>query len=101
MFRRTTPTIIVVIPKNIDAGNIRTLWLTCTQKGIEVFHFTDLTHESGTQVYKKTLTQEQTATLTPDVDLVMQVRLKTYDDKAYASKVMRVKVCDVLKDGDM
>lgn len=97
MIRGTTPTICFKLP--FDDGQIAELWLTISQRGQEVLtkEKPDMTYDG--EKYSIKLTQEDTLKLDDDQYAEIQLRIRTASGDAIASRVKRIAVEEILKDG--
>lgn len=97
MIRGTTPTISFKLPFDYDL--VEEIWLTIEQRGKEVLTKTkkDMSYEWNVVSYR--LTQEETLALNDKECVKIQVRMRTADGGAFASKVFTKPVDEILKDG--
>lgn len=97
MIRGTTPTICFKLPLPND--QISECWLTINQRGEEVITKTksDITYDG--EKYSVKMTQEETLQLDDSQYAEIQLRLRTASGDALASKVARVDVLKILKEG--
>ncbi|EOZ2853485.1 hypothetical protein ACQQ4G_003131 [Listeria monocytogenes] len=97
MYRGTTPTLRFALP--FETSLVKTAYITFFQKDRKQFekNLSDCVLESNQLVV--TLSQEETLRFVTNVPLMIQIRTVLNDGKAKASKIMEVKVYDVLKDG--
>ena len=101
MFRGTTPTITIVLPDDITSSSISNMWVTMSQNGEEKLNKTLTNFTNENQKFSCQLTQEETLDFNAAEDMEMQIRLLLTNGKALASKIYRLKVDDILKDGEI
>lgn len=99
MIRGTTPTLEFTLP--FDADLLNCMYVTISQDGKTVLEkcLTDC-HCNGPVVTCK-LTQADTLSLKAGVRTEIQVRGKTADGNALASRIMSVSADRILKDGEI
>lgn len=99
MIRGTTPTIIYLLPFDVDV--IDKIWLTFSQNQNEVLTLEndDLTI-SGTSI-SAYLTQAQTLEFDTHSSVAMQLRILTKEGNAIASNIMYTDVGAILRDGEI
>lgn len=97
MIRGTTPTLEFKLP--FDTGQLSCAWVTISTDGAVVID--KPLHECGCagNVLTLKLTQEDTLKLQCDSIAEIQIRAKTLGGEAIASKIIRVGVERILKDG--
>lgn len=101
MIRGTTPQ--VVIKTNIPIDNIKEMWLTYSSENKSIVvtkKLSDCEIVDGKLI--SYLTQEDTIKLNPNninIKVLIQVRILTTDDKAFASKVQRLDLESTLTEG--
>lgn len=97
MIRGTTPTIVFKLP--FDAVMLAEAWVTISQNEVAVIdkELKDLEVAGNALILK--LTQDETLMLDHDVLVEMQVRARTVDGNALASRIMREVPERILKEG--
>lgn len=99
MYRGTTPQIKLKLDAEIDFTKIIALWVTFKCIPVEVSKsLEDVILIDETNEIRVDLTQEDTLNLKKGPVLV-QVRFKMDDDRAYATSVATISLNDVLKEG--
>lgn len=97
MFRGTTPTLKFALP--FDTSTLAAAWVTLAQSGkVIVDRPLEDCVLSGNEL-SVTLTQEETIQLTAEHRVDIQLRVRTTDDTALASKVFTLTAERILKDG--
>ena len=99
MRRGTTPELTFTLP--FEISTIRTIWVTFSQKGKEVFTADNSKCEMNGNEVKVNLSQRDTLRLTSDAPLEIQVRVLTDIGTALASNVIRTTVNRILKEGEI
>lgn len=97
MRRGTTPTLQITV-KGLSEIEIQNLYLTLEQQGV-VIEKTETDVSIDSEVISATLTQEETLSLTAKMDVVMQLRVLSANNTAYASNIVTVPVEAILKEG--
>lgn len=99
MYRGTTPTLKFTLP--FAASTLDEIWITLGQLGKEVLTKTKTSCTIDGKTVSVTLTQEDTLKLTAyrNEPTLIQIRIKTNDGTALASKVFTVPTENILKDG--
>ena len=97
MIRGTTPTLEFTLP--FDVGILAEAWVTMAQKGEVVLDKQLSECQCGGNVLTVKLTQEETLSLKCNCLTEIQIRVRTVDGNALASKVMSVSPDRILKDG--
>ena len=101
MYRVTTPTHTFTLP--IETSTCKEILVTYEQGNETLeFHYEDNTLPDGMTLVNKDvmirLTQEQTKAFSAKKPIVVQIRVLTSDDEAFASQIFKVFVNDVLND---
>ena len=98
MIRGTTPTIKFTLPFEYDL--VEELWLTISQRSKELFTLKKdrMTNDGNTVSVK--LTQVETLNMDPG-PVQIQVRGRTADGTAFASRVKNKDAEETLKDGEI
>lgn len=97
MIRGTTPTLVLRLPQEIAFDR---LYVTFSQRGSVVVEKTlDDVAIDGAQIAVP-LTQADTLAFAGDTAVELQLRA-TASGMAYASRIVRVAVSDILKDGEI
>lgn len=97
MIRGTTPRLNFNLP--FDTELIKTVWVTFSQFGSEVFTLENDGLEMEESTISVKLTQEQTLSLRRGEAVEIQIRILTNSDDALASNVMKTEVDGLLKEG--
>lgn len=98
MNRGTTHDFEVMLD-DVDMTSVSVLWVTFAQAGREVLtkELEDLTVEDNRLIVH--LTQEDTLAFRDRLPVYVQIRLKTNEDKAYVTDILKTSVGEVLKGG--
>lgn len=99
MFRGTTPTLKFTLP--FDADRLSCAWITLAQNKKDIIDKPMTECACAENVITVTLTQEETLLLNCDYKTEIQIRAKTVDGKALASKIFTVDTERILKDGEI
>ncbi len=97
LFRGTTPTLKFTLP--FEVSTIEDAWITLAQGGSEVLTKTLADCNASEKTLTVMLTQEETLKLTSANKTEIQLRVRTGDGKALASKVFTESTQRILKDG--
>lgn len=97
LFRGTTPTLKFTLP--IEVSTIEEAWITLAQNNREVLTKTLTECNASEKTITVTLTQEETLLLAFNAKTEIQIRVKTGDGKALASKIFSESTQRILKDG--
>lgn len=99
MIRGTTPTLKFTLPFNTD--RLSCAWITLSQNRTIIIDKPMSDCSCSENVVTVTLTQEETLLLNCDCRTEIQIRAKTVDGKALASKIFTVDTERILKDGEI
>lgn len=99
MIRGTTPTITFKLP--FDTEVLDKVWITFSQNNREVFTLSNDRLEMNGNVITTDLSQFETLQLTSNCKVEIQIRCKTTDNKALASKPITTWIERLLKDGEI
>ncbi|MBR5823713.1 MAG: hypothetical protein IKY67_06190 [Paludibacteraceae bacterium] len=97
MIRGTTPSLTFNLP--FDVSNIKTVWVTFSQKHFEVLSLETEQLQLKGQTISVKLTQDQTLSLKQDEDVEIQLRILTNNGDALASNIMRTSADRILREG--
>ena len=98
MFRYTTPTLLFKLP--FEASELTEAYITLVQKNKTIEKvLSDCTTDE--QNLCLVLTQEETGQLEAQRDTQVQLRCKDGSGKVYASKVFKIQIDEVLKEGEI
>lgn len=100
MTRGTTPTLKFVLP--IECSTLSEAWVTirqCENRTVINKTLSDMETEGRTLTVK--FTQADTLLLDDDFPAETQVRVRTNDGSAFASKVFRIRVDTILREGEI
>lgn len=95
--RGTTPLLIFRLP--IDTSELEAVWITLSQNDTVVVNKTLDQCECSDKTIAVHLTQNDTLLLEGAKNTEIQIRARTHEDEALASKVIKVKTNSILKDG--
>lgn len=103
IIRGTTPTLTFRIRSNIDLSEVAELWITFrtmpgTRQREKTFTLEDVSIDPDAKLVILTLSQEDTLSFGETMTQI-QMRLRTNDDMAYASKIIETCIGRILKDG--
>lgn len=104
LIRGTTPSIGFHIKTELDLNEIAEIWITFkTRPGIPKVHektytIEDVDIDAENKVINLFMPQEDTLEF-EDVPYEIQIRLRTNDDMAFASKIIDEPIGRILKDG--
>lgn len=96
IIRGTTPTIKFTF-NVVDPANIAAAYLTITGQTVTEKDISSMT--VGEDFVSWDFTQEETLAFTPGKEVAIQLRYRTTDGKAYATRRIRETVIDVDKEG--
>lgn len=99
MIRGTTPTLKFTLPFNAD--RLVCAWITLAQNKKDIINKPMSDCSCGENIVTVTLTQEETLKLDCNCRTEIQIRVKTVDGKALASKIFTVDTERILKDGEI
>lgn len=99
MFRGTTPTLKFTLP--FGADRLSCAWITLAQNKKDIIDKPITECACAENALTVTLTQEETLLLNSDCKTEIQIRVKTADGKALASKIFVVDTGRILKDGEI
>jgi hypothetical protein len=97
MIRGTTPTLEFQLPMSVET--IADAYVTFAQKGQVLIDKKLADCSCGTDTLTVQLTQEDTLKLEAGQVTELQIRVKTKDNNALASQIMKVSTDRILKDG--
>ena len=103
MYRGTTPTITFKINTELDLNDLAECWVTFKSKvGMreKTFSLSDLIVDPVEKTITVAMSQDETLYFTSG-SILIQIRLRTTDDLAYASDIKEIKMCGILKDGEI
>lgn len=99
MTRGTTPTFLIKVNSDLDLSTVSKLWITFEQNNIEkTFNLEDVEVNASEKTISVFMSQEDTLEFATGYAL-LQIRGLTADEKAFASKVKRVDIERILKEG--
>ena len=101
MHRGTTPTVVIRLNTYVDLSDLASCWVTFTSRvdGKELsFGMDSLVIDPEIQTIRVLLSQEDTIFFIDGL-INVQLRLKTNDGLAYASRIKAITLEPVLKDG--
>ena len=99
MYRGTTPTISLTV-NGLSELQIHSAYLTIKQGGKVIEKIADDITIDGDSL-KATLSQTETLGFEAGLNVSIQLRVLTKSSTAYATKVLKVPVEEVLKDGEI
>ena len=97
IFPGTTPTLSFTL--SFDPALLAEAWITLQQSAIDTITKTLSDCEINGNKLSFTLTQEETLKLIPDVQILIQMRVRFADGSAAASRVIRVDAAYILRGG--
>lgn len=97
MRRGTTPTHTFKVP--VDLRNAEVVYMTYKQGDLKVVEKTKEDMEIFEDKLELTLTQQETLGFSTDDEVEIQCRARYADGAAIGSKIKKVPVCKVLKEG--
>lgn len=103
MYRGTTPTITFKINTDLDLNNLAECWVTFKSKigsREKTFYLTDMIVDPVEKTITIAMSQDETLYFTSG-SVLIQIRLRTIDDLAYASDIKEIKINPILKDGEI
>ena len=99
MFRGTTPTLKFTLPFAVD--QLECAWVTLAQNKTVIIDKAMNECTCSDNAITVTLTQEETLKLDCNCRTEIQIRAKTVDGKALASRIFTVETERILKDGEI
>lgn len=103
IIRGTTPTITFKVKNNVDLTNVTQVWVYLTQQNKpKVFKdISSVTVDAQTKTITTHLSQSDTLELRAGVDCYFQIRVLFSDGQAPASKMKKITILPVGKDGEI
>ena len=103
IIRGTTPTIAFHVNGNFDMTQIAEVWITfkpkyATTSEEKTFDIDDVTIDTEKREISLSLTQEDTLAFS-SLDTLVQLRIRTNNDEAYATDIFETKIGRILKEG--
>ena len=104
IIRGTTPTLVFKIKnENMNLSDVAEIWITLkTRAGAKskekTYDIDDVTIDAQSGEVSLSLTQEDTLYF-EDTNILIQIRLRTNNDKAYASSIIKTSLGQILKEG--
>lgn len=99
MFRGTTPTIQYALP--FQADTLVAAWITISQSGQVIIEKSLSDFECKDNIIRCKLSQTDTLMLKDRTQAMCQLRVKTLDGTALATKQQKLQVSPILKEGEI